>query len=346
MPVISSAFEATIDTSALTLARYAQIIRYDENAFFGVNASTNRERACRKIWTKLERDMVARYLGEAQAMIESFLMYPIGQKWYELEQHAVAPQVFVEWAKIQNLGTKSVSVIASGVTLDHTTDPAVMDTTSTSVTDEDGIHFYLPGTDVEVYPNTLTLSGGNLSATFPRARLVLVDFQENPETGLEYGDTGPSGPFAQTVDIKRVYTDTSDVGMFVWPLGENCDECGEDTKPACGYIQRKSSGTITLRPSEDGTCLWYGATQMRVNYVSGALLDPNAEDAILHLAHALMPIPPCAGCDPISMLWKQDQNTPEALTSARIDCPFGVHDGAWRAWTYAQNNRHFRTPLL
>jgi len=346
MPVISSAFAATVDLSALTLARYAQIIRYDENAFFGINAPTNRERACRKIWTKLERDMIARYLGAAQEMIEERLMFPIGQKWYAAEQHHVSMQVFTKNARIQALGTKAITVIASGVALDHTADPATMPATTTAVTVEDEIHFYQSGTDVEIYPDTMTLSGGNVSATFPRARLVKEADQENPDTGLPYGDTSPSGPYVQEVDIKRVFTDTSDVGVFIWPLGKNCNECGEGTEPACGYIHRKDSGTITLIPSADGTCLWYGASELHVNYCAGAPIDAGSEDAILHLAHALMPISPCSSCDPITMLWKQDQSTPEVLTRARIDCPFGPNDGAWRAWNYAMANRHFRMPLL
>lgn len=346
MPVISSASTATVDLSALTLARYAQIIRYDENAFFGINADDNRERACRKIWVKLERDMVARYLGEAQAMIESVLGYPIGQKWFTNEQHRNSRWLFSHWSRIQSLGTRAVTVIASGVALNHTADPATLPATATTVTNADEIHFYLPGTTIEVYPSALTLTGGNVSASFPRARLVLEAFQENPDTGLPYDETGPTGPYAQTLDIKRVYTDNTDVGVFVWPLGQDCDECDEDTEPACGYIRSNESGVITLLPDGSETCIWLGATDLRINYCAGAPLDAEAEDAILHLAHALMPIPPCPGCDPIAMLWKQDQATPEVLTRARIDCPFGVHDGAWRAWTYAKKKKHFRTPLL
>lgn len=347
MTVIPSVFEATTDVSVLTLARYAQIIRYQENAFFGVNAPDNRERDCRKIWSKRERDQIARYLGEAQAMIENVLMYPIGQKWYTNEQHRNTPRFFTHWAYVQTLGTKAVSVIASGIALDHTNDPAELPATATVVTDENEIHFYQAGTDVEILPNTLTLSGGNVSATFPRARLVLEAFQDNPDTGLDYSDTSGSGPFTQDVDIKRIYTDISDDGEFVWPLGKQClPECGEETEPACGYIRSSWSGVVTLLQSDPANCFWSGASEIRLNYCAGRPLDAEAEDAILHLAHALMPVPPCPGCDPIMMLWKQDQSTPEVLTRARIDCAFGVHDGAWRAWTYAVRNKHFRTPII
>jgi hypothetical protein len=347
MTVIPSVFNATVDASALTLVRYAQIIRYDENAFFGINAPDNRERACRKIWTKLERDMVARYLGQAQEMIEQELLYPIGQKWFVNEQHKNVHRFFTTWARVRALGVRAVSVIASGVALDHTTDPATIPAVATTVTDEDEIHFYISGTDDEVYPDTLTLSGGFINATFPRARLVTAENQDNPDTGLTYGDTGPTGPFAQELDVKRVYTDSSDVGVFVWPLGiENCPECDEETRPACGYIRSSLSGVVTLLPDPTGNCFYCGAEYLRLNYCAGKPIDPVAEDAILHLAHALMPTMPCEGCDPLLMLWRGDRAIPESITRERANAMFGVAEGSWHAWIYAHKNRHFRTTFL
>ena len=348
MTVISSEpFTATRDISALTLPRYAQIIRYDENAFFGINAPNNRERNCRKIWTKLERDMMARYLGEAQAMIEQVLMYPLGQKYYVDEQHHNTRRFFTRWAHVQALGTRAESTIALNVALNHAADPATIAPTATSVTNADEIHFFQSGKDIEVYPSVLTLSGGNVSASFPRARLVLEEFQDNPDTGLSYTDTGGSGPYMQTIDIKRIYTDDTNVGEFVFPLGKNClPDCVEDTEPACGYIRSTESGVVTLLPDPAGVCIWIGAKELRLNYAAGKPLDATAEDAIVHLAHALMPVAPCTGCDPLMMLWQDDRTIPSDITEARSNCMFGVQNGAWRAWSYCHNNKHVRLSLI
>lgn len=212
MPIIPSAvYNATLDTSALKLPRYAQIIRYDENAFFGINAPTNRERAVRKIFTKLDRDMIARELGAAQDDIEKVLLYPLGQKWFEDEQHSRNRRniFFTKWSQVQALGARAVSDIALNIALSHAADPAVIPATATAVTDADDIHFYEAGTDVEVFPSVLTLAGGTLNASFPRARLVKEASQENPETGWDYNDTSITGPFMQEIDIRRVYTDTA-----------------------------------------------------------------------------------------------------------------------------------------
>ena len=347
MPLISSTFVATTDISTLTLARYAQLIRYDENAFFGVNAPTNRERACRKIWTKLERDMLSRNLGEATALIEPVLRFPLGQKWFVDEMHCNTSRFFTRWSHVQSLGTRAVSDIALAVPLDHTNDPAVIAATVTVVTVEEEIHFYQPGTDVEVYPDTLILAGGTVSASFPRARLVKEADQDNPDTGLTYADTSAGGPFVQAVDIKRVYTDSADVGEFVFPLGEDClPDCTEDTEPACGYIRSNESGVVSLLPSATGNCVWRGASEIRINYCAGLPLSLTAENAIIHLAHALMAVMPCEGCDPIMMLWKQDRSIPEQITNERANGLFGVSEGAWRAWIYATKNRHYRISII
>jgi hypothetical protein len=347
MAVIPSVFNATADVSALTLVRYAQIIRYDENAFFGVNAPDNRERACRKIWTKMERDMLARYLGEAQIMIEKVLRYPLGEKWFEDEQHKNVRRFFTQWSRVRSLGVKAVSNVALSVALIHTSDPATLTPTAVTVTNENELHFFQAGTDVEVYPSVLTLVGGTLNASFPRARLVKEAEQDNPDTGLDYADVSPSGVFIQEVDIKRVYTDVTDVGEFVWPLGKNCvADCGEDTEPACGYIRSSQSGVVTLLPTTDSTCIWYGASEVRLNYCAGKPVDTVDEDAIVHLAHSLMPVTPCDGCDPLMMLWKNDRNIPDAITEARANSLFGVYEGAWRAWNYAQSRRHFRISII
>jgi len=350
MTIIPSAvYNATIESSALKQARYAQLIRYDENAFFGINAPTNRERAVRKIFTKIDRDMIARELGAAQDDIESVLLYPLGEKWFENEQHNRNHRnlFFTKWANVRALGTRAVSTIAAGVALNHAADPAVIPATVTTVTDENEIHFYQAGTDVEVFPSVLELSGGFVNASFPRARLVKESAQENPPTGWEYNDTGPSGPFMQELDIRRVYTDTSDVGVFVWPLGkQNCPECREDTEPACGYIRSTLSGTVTLLPDPTGNCFYCGATQLRLNYSAGMPLTPIAEDAIIHLAHARLSVMPCSDSDQLMMLWKQDRFIPADISEDRANARFGVAEGAWRAWVYAVKNKHFRMTLI
>lgn len=342
MAVIPSVFGAVLDQSALHLPLYAQIIRYDENAFFGINAATNRDRACNQIWSRLDREMIARNLKEAQTLIEDQIYFPFGTRYIEEEQIDLRPKMFTKWARVQSLGKKAVSNISLNVSLNHATDPATFIAVATSVTVEDEIHFFEQGTDLELYPDTLTITGGTVTATFPRARLVRSDKQSNPENGWDYADVASWG--IQSIDIKRIYVDTADVGVFVWPLGKkSCPECTEETEAACGYIQSKRSGLISMLPiTTSPHCICHGASKIRVNYVAGQALDTPAQDAIVHLAHSLMSVMPCAGCESISLLWSNDRFMPQNITQERAEATFGISEGAWRAYVYVKNHRYVK----
>jgi hypothetical protein len=347
MTVIPSVFDAILDQSDLHLPRYAQMIRYDENAFFGINAPTNRDRACRQVWSRLDREMVARNLREAQTMIEDQIYFPFGRKYITLEQIDIRPRMRTKWARVQSLGVKAITNISLDVALNHTTDPATFIAVATTIA-EDEIHFFEHDTDLELYPDSITHTGTTVTATFPRARLVKSDMQTNPEDGWPYNDTGVDGPFIQSIDIKRIYTDTTDAGVFVWPLGKKpCPECTEETEPACGYIQSAYNGVISMLPiASSPRCICRGAEKIRVNYLAGQAMDTYAEDSIMHLAHSLMSVAPCAGCDPLRMLWASDQFVPQNMTQERADNMFGVSEGAWRAYAYVKTHRYVRLSSL
>jgi len=58
-----------------------------------------------------------------------------------------------------------------------------------------------------------------------------------------------------------------------------------------------------------------------------------------------MPKEPCA-CDIVQYYWERDRNMPEAFTRERANCPFGMSDGAWIAWRFAQTLKTVRGGVL
>ena len=85
---------------------------------------------------------------------------------------------------------------------------------------------------------------------------------------------------------------------------------------------------------------------MRLNYLSGMdPTSPQAEDAIIRLAHSKMPEEPC-GCSVAQRLWKRDRSVPSLLTAERLNCPFGLSDGAWIAWKFAMALKKYRAHTL
>lgn len=339
--------------SAVKLARYTQIIGTDECAFFGVNSGASPAYACRQIWSLHDRNLIAKYLNEAQIELETVLGFPIGPRWFASEPQPYNCPVQSRWGYVLATGGMATADISLTETVDHTTDPAIVGPIVTTVTSVDEVHVYHSGTDSEIIPSAITLAGGSLTITIPRCRLVLPAFADNPSTGWSYSDTGVTGVFAQDVDVKRVYNDPSIGGVLVYPHGCTttctCGECGETTQSACLYLRNPVIGTFDALPATYGGGTWTPTSasccgrpaSVQLNYYAGVALDSQLEDMIIRLAHSKMPTQPC-GCPEGQRLWERDRHVPEILTAERLNCPFGINDGAWIAWRFALTRRLVR----
>ena len=354
VPSVSSLVEYDL---AVPLPLYAQIIEVKECAFWGVDNPDDTQPGCRKIWTKFERDMVARALADAQEEIEREVRFPLSPKWYSDERQDWGCKFFLSnWGRIQAAGIKATTTIQSGASVDHTNDPAVIGPIATTVTDENEIFIYHPGLDVTIIPSSVNISGGNVTIEIPRCRMVTQDDANNDEDGLDYSDTAPGGPFEQTVDVKRVYNDTSTNAEIVWAKNQcSCGTCEETTQSACMYINNAKLGIIEISPATwNGSgwsasslvnCLCREPSLLRLNYKAGnSSLTVQERDAIIRLAHSKLPDEIC-GCETWSRFWKRDRNVPDVLQRERVNNPFGLNDGAWIAWRFVQQFRLVRGGL-
>ena len=66
---------------AVSLARYAEIIGYDECAFWGVRYDGQEAFNCSTFWSEWQRQEVADALSQAQHMLEDVLGYPLCPTW-------------------------------------------------------------------------------------------------------------------------------------------------------------------------------------------------------------------------------------------------------------------------
>lgn len=353
MTVVPSAVLPIAETSGLPLAHYAQIILFSECSFWGVYNPSDPVGTCDKIWSKSDRDMIAHYLGEAQDEIEQVTGFPLSPKWYTNEEHQ--PQTFIttNWSKVIAAGVRATSTIAAGSIVDYTNDPAVIGPIATTVTDEDEVHVYHPGTDVEISPSDITIAGGFVTIEVPRCRMVAAALSDNPDDGLDYNDLAN---FEVTVDVTRVYNDTSTNGSYVW-FGSatvcTCPSCTENSETACLTVRNAELGQLGHHRAtySDGwtasncTCR-RAPVKILVNYLAGVqTMTPQMEDAIIRLAHSKMPRSPC-GCEIANQLWKRDRNTPDVLSAERLNCPFGLSDGAWVAYQFAKSMRIKRIGVM
>lgn len=334
----------TAETSALKLARYVQILGLDECGFWGVVSPSGTQRNCRTIWTLQQRSNVARSLAEAQVEIEQIVGYPVGLRWItELKREYRCPSLTKYGYVIQG-GVRAVSVIAAGAAVNHATDPAVVGPIGTTVTDEDEIKVYHPGTDVEIDPSKITIAGGTVTIEIPRCRMVTTALANNPEAGLSYSTISN---FEATVDVKRVYNDPSTNANLY--SNHQCNSicaqngCTDTSRTACIYVADPIIGRVEVLPGSYSSSWVAGNANalccnswryMQLNYQAGKLLDSQMEDTIIRLAHSKMAQEPC-GCDPAKWMWMRDRNVPTVLTAERLNCPFGLSDGAYTAWKFA-----------
>lgn len=336
--------------SCISFGRYAFLTGYSECAIMGVFNPTDPFGDCENpIWFQSQRDMLNYYLAEAQAEIEQVINYPLCPTYIAAEELPYQFPIHTRWTKIIEPGQRAESIIASVSVISYATEPATIGPIATTVTDVNEVRIFYPNSDREIEARRVTITGGNVTIQIPKCRLVAANALDTPEGGLDYAD---AANFLTTVDIKRVYTDNSVNAQMVW-LHRNsagdcpqcgCLRCGEHTEDVCLTVHNPNTGALAgLRATYSvgvwtpfcSHCYSSAANLIRVYYKAGLqVTDLIAENAVLRLAHAKMPTAIC-GCSVLKSMWERDNRIPEFLTRERENCPFGMSDGAWTAWKFA-----------
>jgi len=346
-------------SSSVSLVRYSKIIGYSECAFFGFSREDNAKYACREIWTKEQRDMIQDYLCEAEEEIENVVGYPLTPKWITDERHSCRRPVLSEKSYVIEAGVRSEEIIQDDSVVDLITDPATI-TIVSAETELDKLKVYYPDTDLEIVPQSIIRSGAFIVIYIPKCRMPEYSKLENPSYGWDYAD---NTNFQASVDVHKISTDPSIQGKFVWSHGcsNTClsTGCADYSKTACIIVEKGDIGRLDLRPAtwNESESIWKPSTlssvccggspdYLEINYLAGLLkLSKTAETAIVRLAHSKAPTEPC-GCGITQRLWKRDRNVPQILTRERLECPFGLSDGAWMAWKFASSLSMERMSIL
>lgn len=333
-----------VNAGCLSLSEYATIIEYDEHRFWGVLRNDFLQYQCREYWYRGDRQTLQHYLTTAQQMFEHELHYKLCPTWVTDEEHPFGNPILSKFDHLIEAGVQASSDIETDSPVNHATDPAVVGPIATAVTDESEIVIYHPGTSEVIEPQSIVISGGQVTVYIPRCRLVPIASQYD---SVDYSVTDD---FLQTVDVVRVYNDPSTNAVLVWPhtcsaaCSDGCS-CTETTQTACMVMRNKLIGEWGITPATYSSG-WSAASlscnglpyTVRLNYRSGLPETTRImKDGIIRLAHSLMPAPPC-GCETIKRLWKRDRNVPLVTDRERLNCPWGLSDGAWFAWNLAVSN--------
>lgn len=351
-----------VSNCPISLPEYARIIGYDECALYGVYYEGQIDYDCRMFWTEWQRMDVYRALQEAQELMESVLGYALCPTWVTGESDDYSSSRYVDTQDYVNpILTRYCNFIVAGVraesnlslleTIDHNTDPATIGPIAVTINDTSEVHIYYPGTRKEIKPSSMTYIAGNLTIYVPRCRLVAIP--NTIDIGLDYNVLAN---FLDELDVVRIYNDPSVAATLVAPhtcsLECRLSECGEYTTTGCIYPFDKRLGIVNVSPATYASGVWtntsgcHGYSIARLNYIQG-LYDMGAlmKSALVRLAHARMAAEPC-GCNIVQRLWERDRKTPDILSRERLNCPFGVSEGAWTAYKTVQRLRISRMSII
>lgn len=328
-----------VSTCAISLAEYAAIIGYDECAFFGVYYDGQIDYDCRMFWTEWQRLNIYRALQESQLLIESVTGYTLCPTWIvgssDSEQHYIDTQpynhtVLLKFANLIAQGVRATTGASASLPVDYTTEPAIIGPIAMTVTNVDEVKIYYPGTYREITPLKVTYSGGDVMIYVPRCRLTIL-----PNTTDDGVDYNVLDNFLETVDVIRIYNDSS-VNSSIVDHSLCSVGCGTETlQSVCLYPVDKRLGIVNIKPVT-GSCNTHCGI-LRLNYLAG-LSNPSMliKTAIIRLAHARMAEAPCH-CSNVQNIWAMDRNSPAVTSRERLNCPFGLQDGAWNAYKVAQS---------
>ena len=272
---------------------------------------------------------------------------------------------------VDAIGRRGLTVIqaAASVAYDNPDDPTDVDNRATitvalpaEVTDPHEVQVFFRAADslgeagAEVWriePLDVTITGATATITGHRSLFVLPALWRQPYRSPNYndasknvGDVNDPAAFVTTVDVYRVYPDTTDaISIRCGPAG--CSPLELDTVAGEGYVYDGEAGLIGIDRAECYSCGPRWQCIVDVWYRAGYPLDPatgqmdaQLEQAFIQLANAKMPLKLTSG-DLGTEVWFRDSRVygqAELLDEDRKN-PFGIEYGSVDAWRTLKNFR-------
>ena len=241
----------------------------------------------------------------------------------------------------------------------------------TTVTDRRELRFYFAGhsgeDEWEIRPaRTLTIAGGNVTATFWSWQMPLIPLWEAfpGDDGMTAIDMEVRSNLSASVECWRVRNDESQIAsQFVWMPDQSCDPCVLTLTLQDGTFQILDADNALVNPfpasySTSWTWdnwslylppqkvrLWYQHGNQQQSYLDGRSFEPLSDfwaNAIAWLATARLERPFCACGNAtalanelrvdLAQMGGENAQVSYATTEEILGCPFGTRKGAWMAW--------------
>lgn len=328
----------------VTLSRYAEVLGIPDTEFWGVveGAFVGPSQI---FWTGPERQRIAMRLRQAEELIAAHLGVYLYPRWTEDERHPYVGRnpIPLWWKHLIAAGQRAVSTYAASATVVYSGDYGIVTVPHGGVGQESEVRVYYADDTYTWGPEPIDVDfqATNIVITFPRQRLVSPAHMSAADVPVHWVDIAE---FITRVTVARVYNDPS-VHAYV-RVDNGCVPCDEVCQTACVRPTDARLSWVNITPAVYTSGSWVASRcfsaapqEARVYYWSGlATLPVGFEDIIIRLAHTLMPEVECpSGKDTHHRFWKRDRRKPEgAVTRERVNCPWGMMDGAWAAWMFVE----------
>lgn len=340
---------------------------------------------------KLSRESMAQALRQAEDTVTNHLRYMFLPQWleedhllpdyYRTELHSYynarhqSKSINTKFGYVTEVGRKvstlinTPAIVWQDVDGDGFTETAQV-TVATTVTNTDEIKVYYPGKSgddtFEIRPLTsVTIAGGNAIITFPRYLVALQELLEAPigqDPHIIINALDDANYLAE-VDVYRVYTDTTEQGLFYYEDDQNCTSvpCSLASDAACFTVRDDRLGILAYRRADYSGGVWAAAeyagipSKLRVYYRSGwrdpfnpstTKTDGSLERMVVFYALSLLDTK-LSGCDNTRNIWQyMTKDMAQSIGDERftlswnaLDNPLGTTRVALQLWKYIQPRR-------
>jgi hypothetical protein len=353
--------------TVVTMSQYTALLGIDELEFWGVYQGPGPIDPPTRYWTGQERKMLGDHLLRAERMIEAFMRVHLEPKWTEDDPVVVATGITpweenpwegnpheVNWKRFIACGRKTITYYLEHAPIVYAGDFGTVTVAHGGVGNATELHIWYDNTQYPIEPSAITWGPINIVIQFPRERLVDPNHMMPPQNQDQQRGVmwETQANFLETLTVARVWHDSSTCAELIYTEmcdcgGTGCERC---CQTACMVPSVPRVGTVNIYPATYNattgawgrTSCWlsYTPSAVRYAYRSGMRTLPyELMDAVVRLAHTLMPDNPCPiGRDPQHHFWARDRIIREISIREVLNCPWGNMAGAWFAWNVCVNH--------
>jgi hypothetical protein len=344
-----------------SLDQYRRRFNMPPWAFNGVENPNEDRRGCDKYWTQWDRDDLAQSLDDAEGDLAEALNFYLGARYLTDTDRPWRDPLQLTYGHVLGGGVRARDEVTPSAS-DFTIDPATITVPTASFSG--GVSEVIvieDETGLEIEYDDIATSGANYIISISQYKLLNWTVLEDQSDTIDYNAAFPAASWLKLADLTvyRQYRDTDTQATITFGPACNCwcsgTACTGTEYTGCVFVLNTDIGLVRVNRAtlssgswtcdQSAVCGCYEGDKVTVHYEAGTTDIPGWQRAIWRLAHSQMGEQPC-GCTLAERQWRNDRHAPSVLTAERLNCPFGLTDGAWAAWRWASRHAHGKGFML